>query len=100
MDSDYFIHKDLDKFLKTEQRRYIQNTLLGDLDTLLNLSPENPAFAVATAFRNVTNEVIDLLVAVETFQKQLFLIKKKVLETNYLISVGKISDDGYAVSFF
>ena len=50
MDSDYFIHKDLDRFLKTEQRRYIQNTILGDLDTLLNLSPENPAFAIATAF--------------------------------------------------
>ena len=44
MDSDYFIHKDLDKFLKTEQRRYIQNTILGDLDTLLNLNPDNPAF--------------------------------------------------------
>ena len=90
MDSDYFIHKDLDRFLKTEQRRYIQNTILGDLDTLLNLSPENPAFAIATAFRSVTNEVIALLVAVETFQKQLFLMKKKVVSTNYLISVGKI----------
>ena len=92
MDSDYFIHKDLDKFLKTEQRRYIQNTILGDLDTLLNLSPANPAFAIARAFRNVTNEVIALLVTVETFQKRLFLMKKKVLETNYLISVGKISE--------
>ena len=91
MDSDYFIHKDLDRFLKTEQRRYIQNTILGDLDTLLNPSPENPAFAIATAFRNVTNEIIALLVAVETFQKQLFLIKKKVITTDYLISVGKIS---------
>ncbi len=90
MDSDYFIHKDLDRFLKTEQRRYIQNTILGDLDTLLNLSSENPAFAIATAFRSVTNEVIALLVAVETFQKQLFLMKKKVVFTNYLISVGKI----------
>ena len=90
MDSDYFIHKDLDKFLKTEQRRYIQNTILGDLDTLLNLSPENPAFAIATAFCSVTDEVIALLVAVETFQKQLFLMKKKVVSTNYLISVGKI----------
>ena len=90
MDSDYFIHKDLDRFLKTEQRRYIQNTILGDLDTLLNLSPENPAFAIATAFRSVTNEVIALLVAVETFQKQLFLMKKKVVSTDYLISVGKI----------
>ena len=92
MDSDYFIHKDLDKFLKTEQRRYIQNTILGDLDTLLNLSPENLAFAIATAFRSVTNEVIALLVAVETFQKQLFLMKKKVVSTDYLISVGKISE--------
>lgn len=92
MDSDYFIHKDLDRFLKTEQRRYIQNTILGDLDTLLKPSPENPAFAIATAFRNVTNEVIALLVAVETFQKQLFLMKKKVITTNYLISVGKISE--------
>ena len=90
MDSDYFIHKDLDRFLKTEQRRYIQNTILGDLDTLLNPSPENPAFAIATAFRSVTNEVIALLVAVETFQKQLFLMKKKVVSTDYLISVGKI----------
>ena len=92
MDSDYFIHKDLDKFLKTEQRRYLQNTILGDLDTLLNLSPENPAFAIATAFRNVTDEVIALLVAVETFQKHLFLMKKKVVKTDYLISVGKISE--------
>ena len=92
MDSDYFIHKDLDKFLKTEQRRYIQNSILGDLDTLLNLSLENPAFAIATAFRNVTNEVIALLVTVETFQKQLFLMKKKVITTDYLISVGKISE--------
>ena len=92
MDSDYFIHKDLDKFLKTEQRRYIQNTILGDLDTLLNLSPENPAFAIATAFRSVTNEVIALLVAVETFQKHLFLMKKKVVRTDYLISIGKISE--------
>ena len=92
MDSDYFIHKDLDKFLKTEQRRYIQNGILGDLDTLLNLSSENTTFAVAKAFRAVTDEVIALLVAVETFQKQLFLMKKKVLETNYLISVGKISE--------
>ena len=90
MDSDYFIHKDLDRFLKTEQRRYIQNTILGDLETLLNPSPENPAFAIATAFRSVTNEVIALLVAVETFQKQLFLMKKKVVSTGYLISVGKI----------
>ena len=87
MDSDYFIHKDLDRFLKIEQRRYIQNTILGDLDTLLNPSPENPAFAIATAFCNVTNEVIALLVAVETFQKQLFLMKKKVITTNYLRGV-------------
>ena len=92
MDSDYFIHKDLDKFLKTEQRRYIQNTILGDLDTLLNLNPDNPAFAIATAFRNVTDEVIALLVAVETFQKQLFLMKKKVVSTDYLISIGKIAE--------
>ena len=92
MDSDYFIHKDLDRFLKTEQRRYIQNTILGDLDTLLNPSPENPAFAIATAFRNVTNEIIALLVAVETFQKRLFLMKKKVITTDYLISIGKISE--------
>lgn len=92
MDSDYFIHKDLDRFLKTEQRRYLQNYILGDLDTLLNLSPENPAFAIATAFRNITDEVIALLAAVETFQKQLFLMKKKVLTTDYLISIGKISE--------
>lgn len=90
MDSDYFIHKDLEKFLKTEQRRYIQNTILGDLDTLLNLKPENPAFAIARAFRNVTDEVIALLISVETFQMKLFLMKKKVLSTDYLISVGKI----------
>ena len=92
MDSDYFIHKDLDRFLKTEQRRYIQNNILGDLDTLLSLNPENPAFAIATAFRSVTDEVIALLVAVETFQKQLFLTKKKIVSTDYLISIDKISE--------
>lgn len=92
MDSDYFIHKDLGEFLFTEQRRYIQNSILGDLDTLLNLSPENPTFAVAKAFRSVTDEVIKLLVTVETFQKSLFLMKKKVFTTDYLISLGKIAE--------
>ncbi len=92
MDSDYFIHKALGKFLFTEQRRYIQNGILGDLGTLLNLSPENPTFAVAKAFRSVTDEIIKLLVAVETFQKSLFLMKKKVITTDYLISVGKIAE--------
>lgn len=92
MDSDYFIHKDLGEFLFTEQRRYIQNSILGDLDTLLNLSPENPTFAVAKAFRSVTDEVIKLLVTVETFQKNLFLMKKKVFTTDYLISLGKIAE--------
>lgn len=92
MDSDYFIHKDLETFLLTEQRRYIQNSILGDLDTLLNLSPENPTFAVAKAFRSVTDKVIELLVAVETFQKSLFLMKKKVITTDYLLSLGKIAE--------
>ena len=92
MDSDYFIHKDLGKFLSTEQRRYVQNSILGDMDTLLNLSPENPTFAVAKAFRSVTDEIIKLLVTVETFQKNLFLMKKKVLTTDYLISLGKIAE--------
>lgn len=90
MDSDYFIHKDLNKFLKTEQRRFIQNVILGDLDALLNLSPENPSFAIAKAFQQVTDELISLLVTFETFQKQLFLMKKKVISTNYLTDISQL----------
>ncbi|RME24753.1 MAG: hypothetical protein D6806_09100, partial [Deltaproteobacteria bacterium] len=91
-DSDYFVHKDLHGFLKREQKRYIQNVIFSDLDAFLDFEVDNTAVIIARAFRHVTDRLIEFLSAVEEFQKNLFLMKKKVVETGYLISVGKITE--------
>jgi adenine-specific DNA-methyltransferase len=91
-DSDYFIHKHLKRFLDREKNRYVRNTIFSDLDAILDMRVDNTSVVIAKAFNQVTGRIIDFLATVEEFQKNLFLLKKKVISTDYLISVGKISD--------
>lgn len=91
-DSDYFIHKNLKRFLDREKDRYVRNTIFSDLDAILDMQVDNTSVVIAKAFNHVTRRIIDFLATIEEFQKNLFLLKKKVISTDYLISVGKISD--------
>ena len=89
-DADYFIHKDLQGFLTREKSRFIKQVVFSDLDALLNAGEDNATTLIARAFNQVADNLIGFLAAIENFQKALFELKKKVVDTHYLVSVGKI----------
>jgi adenine-specific DNA-methyltransferase len=91
-DADYFVHKDLKGFLTREMERFIKNVLLGDTEGLLALGADSTALPVARAFHAVASRIIEFLDATESFQRNLFLLKKKVLRTDYLVSLGKVPE--------
>lgn len=98
-DSDYFIHKDLQGFLTREKSRFIKQVIFSDLDALLHAGEDNATVLIARAFNQVADTLIGFLAAIENFQKGLFELKKKVVDTHYLISVGKIPTHFHARVF-
>lgn len=98
-DADYFIHKDLQGFLSREKSRFIKQVVFSDLDALLHAGEDNATVLIARAFNQVAETLIGFLAAIENFQKGLFELKKKVVDTHYLISVGKIPGHFHARVF-
>lgn len=91
-DADYFIHKDLKGFLTREKDRFIKSVIFSDLDALLSLKGDASTRVLARAFDAVATRIIEFLDATETFQRNLFTLKKKVIDTHWLISLGKIPE--------
>jgi adenine-specific DNA-methyltransferase len=89
-DADYFIHKDLYAFLNREKDRFIKNIIFSNLDALLDLRADAATRVIARAFNAVAGRIIEFLDATETFQRNLYTLKKKVIDTHWLISLGKI----------
>ncbi|MBL9000781.1 MAG: site-specific DNA-methyltransferase [Phycisphaerae bacterium] len=88
---DYFIHKDLGGFLRRELDFYLKNEVvrLDDLETL----PPNHLQRVqgkVKAIRAVASRLIAFLGSLEDFQKKMWLKKKFVLNTNWLVTVDRI----------
>ncbi|MEQ6886480.1 site-specific DNA-methyltransferase [Salicola sp. Rm-C-2C1-2] len=92
-DADYFIHKDLRGFLRREKERFIKQVIFADLGGLLHAGEDNATTLIGRAFNQVSDTLIDFLAAIEDFQKGLFEMKKKVVDTHYLISVSKIPEE-------
>lgn len=90
---DYFIHKDLGGFLRRELDFYIKNEVLR-LDDLEALAENHLARVQGKvkAIRRVAGRIIDFLASVEEFQKKLWLKKKFVLETNWLVTIDRIPE--------
>ena len=93
---DYFIHKDLKGFLRLELDLYL-NTEVLNLDDLeqgdaLRL---DRALARVRAIRHVGGKIIDFLAQLEDFQKQLWLKKKFVLETNWCVTLDRVPEKFY-----
>lgn len=90
---DYFIHKDLGGFLSRELDFYIKNEVvrLDDLDT----APADHLQRIqgrVKAIRAVASSIIDLLASIENFQKKLWLKKKFVLNTSWLVTIDRIPE--------
>ena len=93
---DYFIHKDLGGFLRRELDLYL-NTEVLNLDDLeqgdaLRL---DRALARVRATRHIGGKIIDFLAQLENFQKQLWLKKKFVLETQWCVTLNRVPEALY-----
>lgn len=94
-DSDYFIHENLHDFLTQEKERYIKNHILSDLKSILDGKLDNTTLIIAKAFELVSSRIIEFLSAIEEFQKKLFTMKKKVVESEYCLTIDNIDEKHY-----
>ena len=93
---DYFIHKDLGGFLRHELDMYLNTEVLnlndlerGDAALL------DRALARVRAIRHIGGKIIDFLAQLEEFQKQLWLKKKFVLETQWCVTLDRVPEEMY-----
>jgi len=88
---DYFIHKDLGKFLRRELDFFIKNEIMH-LDNIEHESgPRVEQYlSKIKVIRLIAHKIIDFLAQIENFQKKLWLKKKFVVETNYCITLDRI----------
>jgi adenine-specific DNA-methyltransferase len=93
---DYFIHKDLGKFLRRELDFYIKNDVifLDDIDGQ-DEAKTKEYLTKATVIRKIARKIITFLAQIEDFQKKLYLKKKFVVETNYCITLDRVPEAMY-----
>lgn len=93
---DYFIHKDLGGFLRRELDLYLKTDVLN-LDHLAagDTLRLQRALARTRAVRQVAEKIIAFLAQIEDFQKQLWLKKKFVLETQYCVTLDRVPEKLY-----
>jgi len=93
---DYFIHKDLGKFLRRELDFYIKNEIMHLDDVENEASPRiEQNLSKIKVIRQIAHKIIDFLAQIEDFQKRLWLKKKFVVNTNYCITLDRIPKDLY-----
>jgi len=89
---DYFIHKHLRSFLIRELDFYIKNEIvhLDDIDAA-NFPKVDQVFSRVRVFRQIAHKIIAFLAQLEDFQKTLWLKKKFVVDTHWLVSVSRVA---------
>ena len=93
---DYFVHKDLGGFLRRELDFYIKNEVMHLDDIESETAPRVEQYlSKIKVIRSIAGKIIDFLAQLEDFQKKLWLKKKFVVETSYLIRVGIIPEEFY-----
>jgi adenine-specific DNA-methyltransferase len=88
---DYFIHKNLKKFLSEQLDYFIKSEVL-DIKTLEEEKFLDKHITRAKVVREIGEAIIDFLSQIEDFQKRLWEKKKFVLKTDYVITLDKIKE--------
>ena len=91
---DYFIHKNLKKFL-SEQLDYFIKAEVLDIETLEKERFLDKHITRAKVVREIGEDIIDFLSQIEDFQKRLWEKKKFVLKTEYVITTDRVPEDFY-----
>jgi len=86
---DYFIHKNLKKFLSEQLDYFIKAEVLS-IETLEKESFLDKHITRAKVVREIGEDIIDFLSQIEDFQKRLWEKKKFVLKTEYVITTDRI----------
>ncbi|MBF6568056.1 MAG: site-specific DNA-methyltransferase [Candidatus Binataceae bacterium] len=94
---DYFIHKDLGRFLRRELDFYVKNEVMHLDDVENETAPRVEQYlSRIKVIRRIAGKIIDFLAQLEDFEKKLWLKKKFVVETNYCITLDRIPEECYA----
>lgn len=93
---DYFIHKNLGRFLGRELDFYVKNEIMH-LDDIENESAPRVEqyLSMIKAVRLIALKIITFLAQIEDFQKKLWLKKKFVVETNYCVTLDRVPAELY-----
>ena len=92
--ADYFIHKNLGKFLNQELDFYIKNEVmnLDNIQDSTDFSHIEQNFQTIKTLKTVAKEIIAFLAQLEDFQKKLWLKKKFVVGCHYLITLDHLTE--------
>jgi adenine-specific DNA-methyltransferase len=90
--ADYFIHKDLGRFLKGELDFYIKNEVmhLDDVQHAEKFSDIEKNLRMIQCLRSIALELIAFLAQLEDFQKKLWLKKKFVVAAHYCLTLDRV----------
>ncbi len=90
-EADFFIHKQLGKFLRGELDFYIKNEVMH-LDDIDEKSTDylTTRVRLIKALRTIAHHIIRFLAQLENFQKKLWLKKKYVTETQYCFTLDRV----------
>ncbi len=95
---DYFIHKDLRKFLRRELDYFLKNEIFDLSFTSEDYSAKDAETLIknnltrASAIREIAFQLIDFLAELEDFQKMLFEKKKFVVQSDYCLTLDQIPE--------
>lgn len=92
--ADYFIHKNLGKFLKGELDFYIKNEVLhlDDIQNAKVFSDIEKNLRMLQCFRGIASDLITFLSQLENFQKRLWNKKKFVVDSYYCVTLDLIDE--------
>lgn len=93
--ADYFIHKNLGKFLNQELDFYIKNEVmnLDNIQDSTDFSHIEQNLQTIKTLKTVAKDIIAFLAQLEDFQKKLWLKKKFVAGCHYLITLDHLTPE-------
>jgi len=93
--TDYFIHKNLKRFLIQELDFYIKNEILH-IDDIQSKEICNKVVDKIKTFKEISLKIIEFLAQIEDFQKMLWEKRKFVLSTDYCITLDYVPEKYYS----
>lgn len=95
--ADYFVHKDLGRFLRRELDFYIKNEVmhLDDVQDAEKFADIEKSLRLIQTLRAIAHDLVAFLGQLEEFQKRLWLKKKFVVSTNYCVTLDRLPETLY-----